>query len=74
MRDFLVLFSVFVRYKVTVNENISFGDYWSGIRLPGCSRLDVNWKNEMTSRFAEMALLEKFFEFNLCLLSSLVTG
>ena len=39
VRDFLVLFSVFVRQKVTVNEIIT------GIWLPNCSKLSVNWKN-----------------------------
>ena len=43
--DFLVLFSGFVREKVTINENISFTDYASAIRLLGCSKLAVNWKN-----------------------------
>ena len=31
--DILVLFSVFVRFKVTVNENISFMDYAFKIKL-----------------------------------------
>ena len=46
VRDFSVLFSVFVRYKVTSNENISFTDYASGIRLPNCSKLTINRKND----------------------------
>ena len=46
VRDFLVLFSVFVRSKVTINENISFADYGFGIRLVVCSKLTVNWKKE----------------------------
>ena len=31
---------------VTVSGNISFTDYPSGIRLPDCSKLAVNWKND----------------------------
>ena len=31
--------------KVTINENVSFTDYASGIRLPDCSKLAINWKN-----------------------------
>ena len=30
---------------MTVNENINFTDYASGIRLPNGSRLAVDWKN-----------------------------
>ena len=39
LSDFLVLFSVYVRYKVTVNENVSFIDYASGIGF----RIAPNW-------------------------------
>ena len=39
------LFSVFVRLKVSFYENTSFTNYASGIRLPNCSRLAINWKN-----------------------------
>ena len=31
---------------VTVSGNISFTDYPSGIWLPDCSKLAVNWKND----------------------------
>ena len=44
VRDFLVLFSGFVRQKGTNTENITFAD--SGIRPPGCSKLAKNPKNE----------------------------
>ena len=30
----------------TINENISFVDYASGIRLPDCSELAINQKND----------------------------
>ena len=46
VRDYLVLFSVFVRQKVTVNENVSFTDYTPGLRLPNCSKLAINLKND----------------------------
>ena len=44
-----ILFSVFVRQKVTINENISFTDYVSKIQLPDCSKLVVNWKMAIMS-------------------------
>ena len=28
-----------------MNENINFTDYASGIQLPYCSKLSINWKN-----------------------------
>ena len=74
VRGFLVLFSVFVRYKVTFNENISLTDYQSGIRLSHCSRLAVNWKNTMTSQSSDMTSSSIFVDVALFLLSSLVTG
>ena len=40
------MFSVFVTQKVTVNENVSFTDYASGIWLPSCSKLARNQKND----------------------------
>ena len=46
VRDFLVLFSVFVRKKVTITENITFADSVSGIRPPDCSKLAKNPKND----------------------------
>ena len=44
--DFLLLFSVFVRQKVTVNENIIFADSVSGMRPPECSESAKNLKND----------------------------
>ena len=46
VRDFLAVFPVFVRLKTTVNENVSFIDYASGIWLPDCFKLSINWKND----------------------------
>ena len=45
-KDLLVLFSVSVRWKVTINENISFTDHVSEIRLSDCFKLTINRKNE----------------------------
>ena len=39
VRDFLVLFSVFLRQNVSITENIIFADSVSRIQPPGCSRL-----------------------------------
>ena len=40
-RCILVLFSVFVIYNVTVNENISFMSYAFGIRNPASGLLQI---------------------------------
>ena len=42
VRDVLVLFSVLS----FIDENVSFGDHVSGIRLPDCSKLVINLKND----------------------------
>ena len=44
--DFLVLFSVFVKQKVTITQNIIFTDPVSGIQPPDCSKLARNPKND----------------------------
>ena len=44
--DFLVLFSVFVRQKVPITENLTFASSVSGIRPPDCSKLAKNPKND----------------------------
>ena len=56
VRDSLVLFSVFVRQKVTVNENLSFVDYASGLRLPNCSKLVINPKNDNNDTNSDITL------------------
>ena len=38
--------SAFSFCKVTINENISFTDYASGIQLPDCSKLAINQEND----------------------------
>ena len=46
VRDFLVLFSGFVRSKkININGNVSITDHASGIRLPDCYKLAMNYKN-----------------------------
>ena len=61
VRHFLVLFSVFLRQKVNVNENVRFSDYASRIRLPDCSKLAMNRKMTMTSQFAVVTSSLRFF-------------
>ena len=46
IRDFSVLFSVFVRQEVAINENITFEDTVSGIRPPDSSKLAKNKIND----------------------------
>ena len=72
--DFLFLFSVFVRQKVTINEDVSFTDYASGIRLPDCTKLAVNWKNGNGVTIFWNGVIVKIFNVAWFLLSSLVTG
>ena len=55
-----------------MNENISFTDYPSGIRLSHCSKWAINWK--MAEQFSNMTSSSHFFDVVLFLLSSLVTG
>ena len=58
---FLVLFSVFVRWKVTLNENVCFTDYASRIWLPDCSKLVINWKNSNDVPIFRHDVIIKFF-------------
>ena len=44
--DFLVLFSFFVKQKVTITENLTFADSVSLGRPPDCSKLATNPKND----------------------------
>ena len=67
--------------KVTINENIKFGDYASGIRLPDCTKLTVNWKkwiwrhNFLTWRRRQIFLtLFCFFLSNLVMTISFYNG
>ena len=64
VRDFLVLFSVFVRQKVTVTEDITFADSVS----------KKNPKNDNGVTIFRHDVNVKFFDTILFLLSSLVAG
>ena len=46
VKDFLVLFSVFIKQKVTITENITFAYSVSGILPPDCTKLAKNPKND----------------------------
>ena len=61
VREFLVLFLVFVIWKITINENIRFTDYASGIRLPDCSKLTLisKHRNDVTTFWHDVIV--KFF-------------
>ena len=61
VRDFLVLFSVFVRQKVTVTENITSADSVSGIRPPDGSKLAKNPKNDDNVTIFRHDVILKFF-------------
>ena len=75
MQQIFRLFSVFARLKVTINENVSFKDHGSGIRLPDCSKLAINRKKmTMTSQFDEMTSSSIFLDVAVLLLPSLVSG
>ena len=75
VRDFLVLFSVFVRQKVTVTENITSAESVSGIRPPDCSKLAKISKNDSdVTIFRHDVIVHFFFDVVLFLLSGLVTG
>ena len=74
VRGFLVLFSVFVRQKVTVTENITFPDSVSGIRSLDCSKLAKNPENDNNVIICRHNINAKFFDVVLFLLSTLVSG
>ena len=74
---FLVLFSVFVRQKAAISENVSFTGCASGIRLTDFSKLAINRENDndvTICRHDVIAVFFFFFDVVLFLLSSLVTG
>ena len=74
VRDSFVLFSVFVRQKVTLNGNVSFTDYTSGFRLLNCSKLTVNLKNDNDITNSNITPSPNFFDVACSFFSSLVTG
>ena len=59
---------------VTFNENIRVTDYPSRIRLPDCSKLTINQKNDNEVIIWRHDVIINFFEVLLFILSSLVTG
>ena len=76
VRDSLVLFSVFVRQKVTINENLSFTDYRSGLQLSNCSKLAINLKNDNNATNSDITPSSVFFDIAVFffLKFNLVTG
>ena len=74
VRDFSVLFSVFLREKATVTENITFAESVSGIWSLECSKLAKNPERDNDVTISRHDLNVKFFDVVLFLLSSLVTG
>ena len=60
LRFFSYVFD-FCKIKVTVNEDISFTDNTSGIRLPDCSKLLVNWKNVNDVTILRQDVIVKIF-------------
>ena len=55
-RHFLVLLSIFVRWKVSINENVNYTGYTSGIRLPNWSKLAIYGENENDVNFVTILL------------------
>ena len=46
---------------VTINENVGFTDYASGIQLPDCSKLAINWKNNNNITIFRHDVIAKLF-------------
>ena len=59
---------------VIVNENVSFYDYATEIRLPDGWKFTINRKKTMTSQFTDMTSSSGIFDLAVFLLSGLVTG
>ena len=72
---FLVLLSVFVRWKATINGSVRVTDPVFGMRLPYCSKLAINWKKKtITSQFPKLTSSSKFFGVALFFFPILVNG
>ena len=54
--------SVFLRWKVTGNENINFADHASRFLLPDGSKLAINWKIDNHTTFCWHNVIVKFFD------------
>ena len=65
VKDFLVLFSGFVREKVTNNENVSCIDQASRIRLLDCCKLTIG-KKTMKSQLNDMTSSSIFLTLPCC--------
>ena len=59
--SFSSIFSFCKMKNVAINENISFTDYASGIRLPDWPRLGINWRNDNDFTTCWHDVLLKFF-------------
>ena len=69
-----VLFSVIVRQKVVINENVGFTDHGLRIHLLDCSKLAINCKSDSGINICQHGVIVNFFGIAVFLLSSLVTG
>ena len=67
------MFSVFVRQKVTITENIAFADSVSGIQPPDCSKLAKNPRNDNGVTIFQHDVNVNFFFFFWRCFVSLVT-
>ena len=74
LKFFIVLFSFFLRQKVTINGKVTFADFVFRIRPPDCSKLTKNPKNDNDVTISWHDIIANFFDVVLFLLSSLVTG
>ena len=59
-RFFSSVFS-FGKKKVTINENVNFTGYTSGIRHLDCSKLAINWKKDNDVTISRHYIIVKFF-------------
>ena len=74
VRDSILLFPVFVRQKVTDDENVSCTEYKYGPLLSNCSRLTINPKNDNEVTNSAITPSSDFFGIAVIFFSSLVTG
>ena len=61
MIDFIVLFSVFLIQKATINGKVIFANFVSGIRPLDCSKLAKNPKNDNDVTIFRHGVIVKFF-------------
>ena len=57
----MVIFSVFLRQKVTIDGKVTFADFVSGIRPLGCSKLTKKPKNDNDVTIFRHDVIVKFF-------------